>query len=94
VSQHQVGLLVARFENLDLDPNLIDRDRTVPVSQLGGFLVLYAKRAVEICGRLKEHGVVTDARGSSLRLGPAPYLSDRQLGEAMQILGEVIRALA
>ena len=34
-------------------------------------------------------GVETDARGTMLRLGPAPYLSDDQLREAVAILGEV-----
>ena len=30
----------------------------------------------------------------ALRLGPAPYLSDRQLDDAIGILGEVVRGLA
>jgi kynureninase len=34
---------------------------------------------------------MTDARGDVLRLGPAPYLSDAQLLEAVGLLGEVVR---
>jgi kynureninase len=40
---------------------------------------------------LRARGVWTDARGDALRLGPAPYLSDRQLLDAIGILGEVAR---
>ena len=36
-------------------------------------------------------GVLTDFRGELLRFGPAPYLSDRQLDDAMGLLGEVAR---
>jgi kynureninase len=31
---------------------------------------------------------MTDYRGEVLRLGPAPYLSDAQLADAMAALGE------
>jgi hypothetical protein len=34
--------------------------------------------------------VLTDSRGDMLRLGPAPYLSDRQLDQAMDILADVL----
>jgi kynureninase len=40
---------------------------------------------------LHARGVSTDARGEVFRLGPAPYLSDRQLQDAMGMLGEVVR---
>jgi len=93
ISQHQVGRLMAGFDALDLDPRLIDRDRTVELTALGGFLVLDAPRAGEICRSLRERGVWTDHRGHALRLGPAPYLSDRQLDEAVAILGEVVTNL-
>jgi selenocysteine lyase/cysteine desulfurase len=93
VSQHQIGLLIAAFDELDLDPTVIGRDRNVPLDRLAGFLVLGSSRAAEIRARLKERGVSTDSRGDSLRLGPAPYLSDRQLDDAMGLLGEVVRGL-
>jgi hypothetical protein len=35
---------------------------------------------------------MTDHRADLLRIGPAPYLSDGQLGHAMGILGEVVKA--
>jgi kynureninase len=80
-----------RFDGLDLDPAVIRRDRDVPLSQTGGFLVLWSPRAGEICGRLKAAGVLTDYRGTGLRIGPAPYLSDAQLSEAMARLAGVCR---
>jgi kynureninase len=83
VSQHQVGLLAERFDALDLDPMLIRRDGDVPLDQIGGFLVLWSEHAGEISRRLKEAGVWTDYRGNALRLGPAPYLCDAQLMEAI-----------
>ncbi len=93
VSQHQIGLLRERFDALDLAPALIDRDREIPLARLGGFLTLTTPHAAEIHRRLKERGMWTDFRGSILRLGPAPYLSDRQLERAIELLGEVARGL-
>ena len=92
VSRRQVGLLAARFDALDLDPAVIARNRTVPLAALGGFLVLRAPAAADICRRLKAAGVWADSRGEALRLGPAPYLSDPQLEAAVAILGEVIHS--
>ena len=93
VSQHQVGLLAERFDALGLNPAVIRRDTAVSLEQLGGFLVLESPHAAEISKRLKEVGVSTDSRGTALRLGPAPYLCDEQLEEAMAKLGEVCRGI-
>jgi kynureninase len=92
VSQRQMGLLARAFDDLALDPREIDRDRTMPLSELGGFLALRAPRAGEIVQGLRDRGVLVDRRGEILRLGPAPYLGDRQLWDAMAALGEVLRA--
>jgi selenocysteine lyase/cysteine desulfurase len=93
VSQHQVGLLAGEFDALDLDPRRIARERGVPLERIGGFLALRAPRADELVLRLRERGVHADARGDLLRLGPAPYLSDRQLRDAIRALGEAVRAV-
>ena len=89
VSQHQIGVLASAFDALDLDPRLIARDRSVPVSEIGGFLALRSPHATALARGLHTRGVMTDARGDVLRFGPAPYLSDAQLGDAMGVLGEV-----
>jgi kynureninase len=91
VSQHQVGLLARAFDGLDLDPEIITRDRTVPLEGMGGFLVLFSSRAETFCSLLRRLGVHTDYRGDALRLGPAPYLSDHQLATAMARLGETVK---
>ena len=91
VSQHQIGLLASQFDALDLDPRTIERDRSVSIDQLAGFLALTSDNAGEISRALRVRGVLTDFRGDHLRLGPAPYLSDDQLVAAISILGEVAR---
>src|SRR5882724_22686 len=91
VSQHQIGLLASRFDALDLDPAVVSRDRGCAIGELGGFLALRSPVATSLARSLHARGVLTDARGEVLRLGPAPYLSDQQLRDAMGLLGEVVR---
>ncbi|MFW6198909.1 MAG: kynureninase, partial [Acidobacteriota bacterium] len=88
VSRHQVGLLAERFDALDLDPSVIDRDRSVSLEGIAGFLALRSPRAGELRRQLRERGVHCDHRDDVLRLGPAPYLHDGQLEAAMEALGE------
>lgn len=89
VSRHQIGLLAERFDALDLDPRLVDRDRSVPLDRIGGFLSLRSRSARELYTGLHDRGILTDYRGDLLRVGPAPYISDQQLRAAMEALGEV-----
>ncbi len=91
VSQHQVGLLARGFDELDLDPSVIRRGSTVPLAELGPFLVLTTPHAEGFCAELRRRGVWTDYRGDRLRLGPAPYLSDMQLRDGAAVLAEVVR---
>jgi len=93
VSQHQVGLLASGFDALDLPPALIDRDRALPLAGTGGFLALRSPQAGAFSEALRERGVMTDHRNGVLRLGPAPYLSDAQLTEALKIFREVAAAI-
>lgn len=90
VSQHQVGVLAGAFDGLDLDPAVIDRDRSASLVETAGFLALRSPRAGELTERLRARGVLVDARGDVLRFGPAPYLSDRQLRDAMAALGDAV----
>jgi kynureninase len=91
VSQHQIGLLASAFDALDLDPAVVSRDRGAPLSEVAGFLALRSPVATSLARQLRRRGVWTDARGEVLRLGPAPYLCDRQLQDAIALLGEVVR---
>jgi kynureninase len=91
VSQHQIGVLASAFDALDLDPEVVSRDLGSPLSEVGGFLALRSPAATSLARSLHAKGVLTDARGAVLRLGPAPYLSDRQLQDAMALVGEAVR---
>jgi kynureninase len=57
----------------------------------GGFLAVEVGHAEELSRRLAEQGLMTDSRGRYLRLGPAPYVSDRQLEAATRSLGQVAK---
>ena len=89
VSQHQVARLAARFDALDADPSRVRRPE-VDLEELGAFLTLYSPEAQHLHDTLREKGVATDFRGRHLRFGPAPYLCDQQLDDAMACLGEVL----
>lgn len=86
----QIRRLAAGVDALDLDPRILRRDRTVRLSQRGGFLTMETPAAGEICCKLRGRGVYADYRGRVLRLGPAPYVTGRQLDEAVAVLGEVV----
>jgi kynureninase len=89
--RHQVALLAAEVDALDLPPAVLTRDRGVPLDALGGFLALESPVAGELRAALAARGVATDSRGRHLRVGPAPYLSDAQLREAVAHLDQVAR---
>jgi kynureninase len=91
ISQHQIGLLIEEFDKLDLNKNFIKRDTSISLNSIGGFLVLYSDYAGEISDKLKERNVWTDYRGNVLRFGPAPYIPDEQIKEAMKILGLIVK---
>lgn len=91
ISQHQTALMVSNFLDLDLPPQIIKLDPAIKNTQRAGFVALNTKMARQINEQLMAHGVLTDFRGQSLRFGPAPYHSDKQVTEAIQILGQVIR---
>lgn len=94
ISQHQIGLLSSAFDDLDLEPAAIDRNRSLALTETGGFLALTSPIAGDLQQELWKSGVFTDSRGTTLRLGPAPYLSDRQIERAIEILGAIVRARA
>ena len=89
----QIRRLAAHVDALDLDPAVLTRDRSVPLERRGGFLALETPRAGEVCCKLRGRRVYADSRGRVLRLGPAPYVTDRQLDEAVAVLGEVVSGL-
>lgn len=93
VNQHQIKHLMSCFDALDVNSDLINYDRSISSDDRGGFLVLHTPYAHILQQLLKQRGVLTDYRGTGLRFGPAPYLSDTQLSTAMHLLGEAIKEL-
>jgi kynureninase len=91
--RHQVALLAAEVDALDLPGAVLTRDRSVPLDAIGGFLALESPHAGALQRALAEAGVASDSRGRYLRLGPAPYLSDDQLRDAVARLGSVAAEL-
>jgi kynureninase len=92
--RRQVDLLAAHVDALDLPDGLITRDRITPLERFGGFLALRWIHAGDLQRALAARGVLTDSRGAFLRLGPAPYLADAQLEEAVAALGSAAREIA
>ena len=91
---HQTGLLARCFDELDAPPELMRREHDVPLERFGGFLAIECAQATAVARRLAEDGVLVDARGRYLRLGPAPYLSDAQLEAAMDRLENAVSVLS
>ena len=52
----------------------------------GGFVAFEVPQAHQWTHTLREHGIWTDARGDSLRFGPAPYLSFDQIHHAIDVI--------
>jgi selenocysteine lyase/cysteine desulfurase len=94
VSQHQIRIMIDEFDKLDLDPKLIKRDNNISRENIAGFLVLNSSKAGKISEMLREKNVWSDHRSDALRFGPAPYLSDEQLIDAVQILGQVVKKMS
>jgi kynureninase len=76
---HQTTLLARGLAELGLE---VEQER----EPFGGFVAVEIDDAEAVRRRLVEAGVATDSRARFLRLGPAPYLSDAQLEEALRRL--------
>jgi kynureninase len=92
INRQQVALLKSAIEALDLDGH-VARIEPMPDERRGGFLAIRSPHATDLSRALRGHGVLTDARGQVLRLGPAPYLADEQLRRAADALGIVSRGV-
>jgi selenocysteine lyase/cysteine desulfurase len=93
-SRLQVGALRRAFDALDLDPARLRQKVGEPIERVGGFLALEGGAAIAFQRQLAARGVLTDARGTTLRFGPAPYVTQAQIDDAMGILAEVVRDTA
>ncbi len=89
ISQYQIGLLRDQFDALNFDPSKISR-ADVELSSIAGFLALKTTEAELIQKKLMERGILTDQRDGYLRLGPAPYVTDTQLKDALLTLKDIV----
>lgn len=86
----QVSYLRDAFLNSGIKPSDMRLKHTYPIEQNGGFLSLESDKALFVWEELKKRDVYTDCRGTTLRLGPAPYTTTAQM-DAM--IGELVRIL-
>jgi selenocysteine lyase/cysteine desulfurase len=82
ISLRQTARLVAGLEGLDV---VTPRDE-----RRGGFVSVRVAEASRVVSELEARGVMTDARGAMLRLGPAPYVTDDEIDRAVAILRDVL----
>ena len=89
ISRRQVEMLMRAFETFDVDARAASVV-PIPDDRRAGFLAIRTDRARELSHALRARDVFTDYRGDILRLGPAPYVSDQQLVDAVEGLKEVL----
>jgi selenocysteine lyase/cysteine desulfurase len=89
INRRQVSALKSAFEALDVSPSVAHVE-PMPDERRGGFLAIRSPDARRYAHSLRERGVFTDARGDILRMGPAPYLRDDQLRDAIAALSELV----
>ena len=92
ISQRQTTIVTEQFRALDLDPRIAALIE-VPADRRAGFVAIRTAHAARLVASLAVRDVFVDARGDTLRLGPAPYLSDQQLIDAVGIIGESFHEL-
>jgi kynureninase len=91
INMQQTALLEREIRRLDISPRLARLIDVLP-GRRGGFIALQTAHAGAIVQALRARGVFADSRGATLRLGPAPYLSDDQLRSACEALHAVLNS--
>jgi len=73
LNQHQIGILSGGTRN----------------DAIGRFLAVAAPRAAKTQQALRKQNIWTAYRGDTLRVGPAPYVTDAQLAAACEVLRDL-----
>jgi kynureninase len=92
INKEQITKLWCGIEALDLPADVLSLPKH-SIEDNAGFLSLTTHNASLWVKRLAEHGVQTDSRGNQLRLGPAPYVSDEQLDNALSIISSLAKSI-
>lgn len=89
ISLRQTQRILDRLDEADLERVALRIVAPREPERRGGFVTVASDRAAELVSALREKGVFVDARGSNLRLGPAPYLLEEELDRGVEGLIEV-----
>lgn len=76
VSLRQTRRILDRFDARGLGSAVISPRED---ARRGGFVAVHADHAESVVKRLRARGVFVDSRGQTVRLGPAPYLTDDEI---------------
>jgi kynureninase len=79
LSQRQIEVLVSA----------LGIETEVALHETGGFLALRTRDTPRVHEALKERDIATDFRGDTLRLGPAPYVTEEQLDQAANVIRDI-----
>lgn len=82
LSLRQTGRILDGLTGWDVRTPRRDQER-------GGFVAIRIAGVGGVVERLRQRGVYADARGDLLRLGPAPYVTDGQIDQALGILRDI-----
>ncbi|MBU2896725.1 hypothetical protein [Vibrio hepatarius] len=88
LNRQQITRLWQGIESLNLANKVLAFPRH-NIQDNAGFLSLTTPKAAEWVKRLKARGIQTDSRGDQLRLGPAPYVSNEQIDNALNEIEQV-----
>lgn len=91
MNMYQTGLIEREYLALNVDPAAADLI-PVPAEVRGGFIAFRTARAAAIVSGLRKRAVFADHRGDILRVGPAPYVSEGQLREAVEHLAALAQS--
>ncbi len=58
----------------------------------GGFVAIDMPNAAPLVADLRREGIYVDARGTKLRFGPAPYVTDDEIDLAMDVVARLVRS--
>ena len=89
----QIAFMREKFRKLEIDDSVLSLYHNENIEHNGGFLALKSSHALALQKLLMDHDVFTDARGNTLRFGPAPYTTSQQIEKAFDILRECVGLL-
>lgn len=83
-------LMKETFESLNLPTEKIQVAHNKPDNWAAGFLPIKTAQALDLQKEMLKYQIFTDARGTTLRFGAAPYTTKNQIEKAFGILKDLI----